>query len=200
MHDNLEDWFKNDYWSHEEAACLMCGILPITQHGQSLTVISVRKVGNIEVFIKGEQVNKVLKLFRLFKSAIWESNDNKDGKRIWIEYFQMAEHKDIKVDLRLIWSKNSFERRKDNKLMKQEKTSDNNDSIVTFSKKMTEVLEPIAKLILNFEDCDDYKQYGKPIQQSKIDDWLKIKSYKDHDRRFLKELITEYYGITSGRK
>jgi hypothetical protein len=199
MHDNLEDWFKNDYWSHEEAACLMCGIPPITHHGQSLTVISVRKVGNIEVFIRGEQVNKVLKLFSIFESAIWESNDNKGGKRIWSEYFKMAEHKDIKVDLRLIWSKKSFERQNENKIMKQEKTSDKNDSTVTFSPEMKEVLDPIAQLICSFEDSAIYKKHGNKIQQGLIDDWLKNKTNTEHEKRFLKELITKYYGITSAR-
>jgi hypothetical protein len=200
MHDNLEDWFKNDYWSHEEAACLMCGIPPITHHGQSLTAISVRKVGNIEVFIKGEQVNKVLKLFSIFESAIWESNDNKDGKRMWSEYFTMAKDKNIKVDIKLKWAKQTFERKSDNKPREQEKTGDNNNSTVTFSKEMTEVLEPIAKLIYNFEDSTVYKKHGKTIQQQLIKDWLEDKAKTTHEKRHLKELITKYFSITSDRK
>jgi hypothetical protein len=27
MHDNLKDWFKNDYWAHEEAAYQHCDLL-----------------------------------------------------------------------------------------------------------------------------------------------------------------------------
>jgi hypothetical protein len=171
MHDNLKDWFKNDYWSHEEAACLMYAIIPITHHGLSSTVYNVHKVGNIEVFIhnkNAEKVNKILQLFSIFESAIWESNDNKGGKRIWSEYFKMAEHKDIKVDLRLIWSKKSFERQNENKIMKQEKTSDKNDSTVTFSKEMKEVLDPIAQLICSFEDSAIYKKHGQKTQQQLI--------------------------------
>jgi hypothetical protein len=203
MHDKLKDWFKNDYWSHEEAACLMYAIIPITHQGLSSTVYNVHKVGNIEVFIhneNAEKVNKILKLFSIFESANWESND-KDGKRIWSEYFTVAEDKEIKVDIKLQWAKSSFERQMHgNKLMKQEKTSDKNDSTVTFSKEMTEVLEPIANLIDSFQDCTDYKKHDKEIQQQLITDWLKEKFYKGHEARFLKELITKYYRITSGRK
>jgi hypothetical protein len=196
MHDNLKDWFKNDYWSHEEAACLIYGIIPITHHGLSHTVPCVHKVGNIEVFIKGEKINKILILFSIFESAIWESND-KNGKRIWSEYFKMTERKGIKVDFALKCAKSSFERQ--NKLMKQDRVSNNNDSMATFPPKMTEVLEPIAKLILSFEDSTDYLKYGKSIQQKKIEGWMNHKANTEHERRFLKELITKYYGITSGR-
>lgn len=203
MHDNLEDWFKNDYWSHEEAACLMYAIIPITHQGLSSTVYNVHKVGNIEVFVHNkntEKVNKILKLFSIFESANWESND-KDGKRMWGEYFKMTERKGISVDFALKCSKNSFEKqsKNNNKLIEQEKTSANNDSIVTFSKEMTEVLEPIAKLIFSFKGSDNYKKHGNKIQQGLIDDWLKNKTNTEHEKRFLKELITKYYGITSAR-
>jgi hypothetical protein len=204
MHDNLEDWFKNDYWSHEEAACLMYAIIPTTHHGLSSTVYNVHKVGNIEVFIhnkNAEKVNKILKLFSIFESANWESND-KDGKRIWSEYFKMTERKGIRVDFALKCSKNSFERqnKSKNKLMEQKKTGDKNDSTVTFSKEMKEVLDPIAKLILSFEDNTDYKNRGNKIQQQVITTWLKEKLETEHERRFLKELINNYYSIISARK
>lgn len=198
MHDKLEDWFKNDYWSHEEAACLMFGVCPKNNYGLSLKAQGVYKLGNIEVLIPGEKVNGILKLFRIFKSADWGGN-NKDKKRIWSEYFKMAERKGIKVDTRLTWSKNAFERQNENTLIKQEKTSDNNDSIVDFSPDMTEVLEPIAKIILSFKDSTNYKKYGDQTQQRLIDDWLKSKTNTEHEKRFLKELITKYYGITSAR-
>jgi hypothetical protein len=146
MHDNLKDWFKNDYWSHGEATCLICGVIALKDRGLSFKVPSIHKVGNIEVLIKGEKINKILILFSIFESASWESND-KDGKRIWSEYIKMAERKDIKVDFALKCAKNSFEKQNSikNKLMKQDRSSDNSDSMVTFSPKMTEVLGPIAK-------------------------------------------------------
>jgi hypothetical protein len=204
MHDNLKGWFKNDYWSHEEAACLMHGIPPKTHHGLSLTVNDVHKIGNIEVFIPKTKVNKaneILKLLSIFEAASWES-DNKDGKRIWCEYFKMAERKGINVDFALKCSRNSFEKQNKNKSkpMEQEKTSDKNDSIDTFSPEMKEVLDPIAKLILSFEDSTDYIKHNKKIQQGLIDNWLEDKTNTGHEKRFLKELISKYYRITSVRK
>ena len=49
MHGNIKDWFKNDYWSHEEAACLMCGVNPRANPGTSLLVKGAHTVGNIVV-------------------------------------------------------------------------------------------------------------------------------------------------------
>lgn len=202
MHDNLEDWFKNDYWSHEEAACLMCAIIPINHHELSLTVSNVHKIGNIEVFIQNKDVakiKKILKVFSIFESANWESND-KDGKRIWSEYFKKAEDKNVKVDFALKCAKSSFERQNKNKLMEQEKTSDKSDSIDIFTTEIREVLGPIAELILSFEDNTDYKHRGNKIQQQVITTWLKEKLETEHERRFLKELINNYYSIISARK
>jgi len=202
MHDKLKDWFKNDYWSHEEAACLMCGINPRTNHGVSF-INGALKVGNIEILTGGKSIDSTLKLFNIFESANWKnisSDSSENGKRIWCDYFKMAELKGMKVHIALLNAKDSFEKQNENKLMKQKITNDNNDEIIHFSQKMNKVLEPIADVINEFKNSPKYKKYGKDLSQNLITEWLEEIGYKRHEQRYLKELISKYYDIKSLRK
>lgn len=60
--------------------------------------------------------------------------------------------------------------------------------------------ESHQKIVLEFADYDDYKKYGKKIQQGLIDEWLKAKCENQSHRRVLKEIINNFYEIRTSRK
>jgi hypothetical protein len=62
-------------------------------------------------------------------------------------------------------------------------------------------LDEFKQIIEAFKDAEVYKRYDIGVQQQKIQDWLD-ETYTDltiHQKRVLKEFITEHYHITTAR-
>lgn len=60
-------------------------------------------------------------------------------------------------------------------------------------------LEKVISEIEAFKDSPEFIKRGKGIQQGLIEDWLKDRTKSRDERTYLKQLITEHYGITTSR-
>ncbi len=60
-------------------------------------------------------------------------------------------------------------------------------------------LEKVISEIEAFKDNPEFIKRGKGIQQGLIEDWLKGRTKSRDERTYLKQLITEHYGITTSR-
>lgn len=60
-------------------------------------------------------------------------------------------------------------------------------------------LEKVISEIEAFKDNPEFIKRGKGIQQGLIEDWLKDRTKSRDERTYLKQLITEHYGITTSR-
>jgi len=184
------NWFKKDIWSHEEAACLFCGINPTpdTLHFQFNPMHQSQMPWN-----------KVLELRDIFAATAWPHTTGshiENGKRPYEDYFDVAKSKGIRISNDLIKLHNA------EKIAQSmnHKTPSSPTGTRMLTPKMQATLQPIIKIIEEFEQYGDYKLYDINIQQQKIGSWLEDKVDTEHENRHLKDLITKHYNITSGRK
>ena len=195
MTDINPKWFKRDFWTHQEAACLFHGMNP-----DSDTLHYV-----FSPLYQSKAVNSMtIETFRIFESADWSkicSSSADTEKRKYNDYFQLAKLKSIHVSKQLLDAKDKFEKEEMRRREEMEKKiATTNESEKLISGKMLNILKPIIEIIEDFENSTIYKRSGVNIHQGLIMDWLDTKLSTDHEKRYLKELITEFYGITTARK
>lgn len=181
---NYSIWFKKDYWTYEEAACLFTEddandeilkllIDPITRH----------KFDN----------NALIKTLVIFERADWNQfGEAPPRKRNFNDYFVLAEQKNLKVPNKLQEARKQYEAEHINRVA----TASNSEVVI--SKKMFKTLK---ETILNIEMFkDEFKKEGKKTKQKDIEEWLWIRGCNTRDAGHIKSLISNYYGITTSRK
>ncbi len=206
--NDFDVWFKRDIWTHEEAACLFSGLIP---DNDTLDMVFIY----IE---KGHpSKNKILEDHEILKRTDWHcigSSSSDNDERNFEEYFKLAEFKEIKVDEELLTARDRHIANikvqaatfKKNTIGNR---SSNGPSLI--SNEMFNTLKPVIDLIDDFKNCPDFKKTGTglgiDIQQQLITSWLRTKimpgatkKMTEREAVFLKDLITEHYGLTSGRK
>ena len=93
MSVNYSPWFKKDFWTFKEAACLFSN-QDATPEVIDILFNKLRK-GNLAN-------NLTLNIHEIFKRADWSTFGNADSeKRKHEEFFEMADKKDIKVPSQL---------------------------------------------------------------------------------------------------
>lgn len=83
----------------------------------------------------------------------------------------------------------------DNEALKAQITPPQTES----NKTHYDCLEKVISEIEAFKDNPEFIKRGKGIQQGLIEDWLKDRTKSRDERTYLKQLITEHYGITTSR-
>lgn len=199
MSDINQKWFKRDFWTHQEAACLFHGMNP---DSDTLHFI-------FSPMHQSKDINSMtIETSRIFESADWSriySSSTDKEKRNYNDYFQLAKLKNIHVSKQLVDAKDKFEKEGEKRMKKMEKKlaksgSSKKQSEMLLSGKMLSILKPIINIIEDFKNNPDYKKHGAKIQQQLIDNWLKDQGLNARIRDHLKKLITEYYGIITARK
>ncbi len=206
---NFVSWFKRDIWTHEEAACLFSGLTPDDETLRDIYLHVDNNITNKE---------QILEDYAILKCADWRSIGSLPSdceERTPDEYIELASLKGMEVNGSLL---DAHKRHLSN--VKALTAKHNKKSMVgnssgngppAISNKMLNTLKPVIDLIDDFKNCPDFKKAGTglgiDIQQQLILDWLRTKTIlggtkkmTEREAVFLKDLITEHYGLTSGRK
>lgn len=187
-------WLIKDIWSFYEAACLMNAIDPrlnSKQQGKQKFSKTTNSHARDYGYIGPNYAIDILKNADWSKYSFMPKNKKVKHDAV----FELFKNKDLKIPHELT------------KAMEKIKPKvENIEADLFVSKEMATTLQPLIKIIEDFKECEDYKKYGKSIQQKKIIAWVKsqkLPQSKDvpvHFALTAAKYITKHYKITSSRK
>lgn len=179
---DYEYWLSHDFWSLEQAAYLLNDINP----DDTAYIGVIQKIHSQAKPQTLDKYGRFLDTLRLLENSLPGPTNEKLPP--W-KVFEIRAAKGLQMSIRLLKALNNW---KKNSPTTPEKISDD--------EKMQITLQPIIQLIKEFARSDVFKKYDKETQQQQIEAWLKDEGIRDHQARHIRELITDYYGISSSRR
>lgn len=187
-------WLKKDFWSFYEAACLMNATDPRLhnkQKGKQKFSKTITSHARDQGYIGHNCAMGIL------KNADWTNYSfmPKNNKVKHEAVFELFKNKDLKIPPELT------------KAMEKIKPKvENIEPELSVSKEMAVTLQPLIKIINDFEKSDLYKEHGNEILKKQIKYWLnslKPSQYEKGTSRFhwiATKFIVTHYKIIKPKK